>query len=162
MENPFWPEELSPVKAEFLVRWVCQIEAKPRHSNFNSKRFAAVEKMFNYAFFVIILLMGFVNTMSIKRSDKSENNLEKVDETEYPLKVNYDVYPVRIKSCWFEVARRLTKFAFIERSACGRSFVLCNRSKFCVVSSLRENHSQWSRVSRKMSKSDTVGTLIKS
>lgn len=54
--------------------------------------------MFNFAFFVIVLMMGLlnVNTMSIKRSsEKSENNLEKVDETEYPMKVNYDVYPVR-------------------------------------------------------------------
>lgn len=53
--------------------------------------------MFNFAFFVIVLLIGLmnVNTMSIKRSEKSANNLEKVDETEYPMKVNYDVYPVR-------------------------------------------------------------------
>lgn len=53
--------------------------------------------MFNFAFVVIILLIGVMNAnaMSIKRSEKSENNLEKIDETEYPLKVNYDVYPVR-------------------------------------------------------------------
>lgn len=53
--------------------------------------------MFNVAFFVIVLVMGLLNVsaMSIKRSEKSENNLEKVDETEYPMKVNYDVYPVR-------------------------------------------------------------------
>lgn len=53
--------------------------------------------MFNVAFLVIVLLIGLmhVNTMSIKRSEKSENNLEKVEDTEYPLKVNYDVYPVR-------------------------------------------------------------------
>lgn len=52
--------------------------------------------MFNAVFFVIVLLIGLmnVNTMSIKRSEKFENNLEKIDETEYPLKVNYDVYPV--------------------------------------------------------------------
>lgn len=56
--------------------------------------------MFNFACFVIILLIGFinVNSMSIKRSEKSANNLEKVDETEYPIKVNYDVYPVSQKS----------------------------------------------------------------
>lgn len=53
--------------------------------------------MFNVSFFVIVLVMGLLNVsaMSIKRSEKSENNLEKVDETEYPMKVNYDVYPVR-------------------------------------------------------------------
>lgn len=53
--------------------------------------------MFNVAFLVIVLLLGLmsVNSMSIKRSAKQENNLEKVDETEYPIKVNYDVYPVR-------------------------------------------------------------------
>lgn len=52
--------------------------------------------MFNFAFVVIILLIGFVNVnaMSLKRSEKSENNLEKVEDTEYPMKVNYDVYPV--------------------------------------------------------------------
>lgn len=61
--------------------------------------------MFNIAFFVIVLLIGLMNAnaMSIKRSEKSENNLEKIDETQYPLKVNYDVYPVRNfrMSCWF-------------------------------------------------------------
>jgi hypothetical protein len=52
--------------------------------------------MFNFACFVIIVIVGFMNVsaMSIKRSEKSANNLEKVDETEYPIKVNYDVYPV--------------------------------------------------------------------
>lgn len=52
--------------------------------------------MFNVAFFVIVLLAGFMNVsaMSIKRSEKSENNLEKVEDSEYPIKVNYDVYPV--------------------------------------------------------------------
>lgn len=66
--------------------------------------------MFNVAFFVIVLLLGLmsVNTMSIKRSAKSESNLEKVDETEYPIKVNYDVYPVR-----------------------NQSFLLSNKSDFC-------------------------------
>ena len=59
--------------------------------------------MFNLAFFVIVLLIGLmnVNTMSIKRSEKSANNLEKVDETEYPMKVNYDVYPVRYYCMFF-------------------------------------------------------------
>jgi hypothetical protein len=53
--------------------------------------------MFNLEFLVIVLLVGLVNVnaMSIKRSEKSENNLEKVEDTEYPMKVNYDVYPVR-------------------------------------------------------------------
>lgn len=53
--------------------------------------------MFNAASIVIVLLIGLINAnaMSLKRSEKSENNLEKVDETQYPLKVNYDVYPVR-------------------------------------------------------------------
>jgi hypothetical protein len=55
--------------------------------------------MFNFACYVIILLLGLisVDAMSIKRSEKSANNLEKVDETEYPMKVNYDVYPVSQK-----------------------------------------------------------------
>lgn len=45
---------------------------------------------------VILLLLGLisVDAMSIKRSEKSANNLEKVDDTQYPMKVNYDVYPV--------------------------------------------------------------------
>lgn len=49
-----------------------------------------------FSVFLIVLVMGFtnVNTMSIKRSEKSANNLEKVEDTEYPIKVNYDVYPV--------------------------------------------------------------------
>lgn len=53
--------------------------------------------MFNATVLVIVFLVGFinVNAMSIKRSEKTENNLEKVDQTEYPIKVNYDVYPVR-------------------------------------------------------------------
>lgn len=57
--------------------------------------------MFNTACFWIILLVGVTtsaNAMSLKRSEKSENNLEKVDNTEYPIKVNYDVYPVRRQS----------------------------------------------------------------
>lgn len=64
---------------------------------FESKKIGTDKVMFNLAFFVIVLLIGVMdaNAMSIKRSEKSENNLEKVDETEYPLKVNYDVYPVR-------------------------------------------------------------------
>ncbi|CRK94331.1 CLUMA_CG007846, isoform A [Clunio marinus] len=51
--------------------------------------------MFNISYLVMFLLVGLidVNTMTIKRSEKSANNLEKVDETEDPLKVNYDVYP---------------------------------------------------------------------
>lgn len=60
--------------------------------------FFLIEKMFNFAYFLLILLIGFiqVNSMTIsKRSDESENNLEKPDQTEYPMKVNYDVYPVR-------------------------------------------------------------------
>lgn len=60
--------------------------------------------MFNFAFVVILLLLGLidVDAMSIKRSEKSTNNLEKVDNTEYPIKVNYDVYPVSLMlSCVF-------------------------------------------------------------
>lgn len=55
--------------------------------------------MFNFACFVIVLVLGLINVdaMSIKRSEKAANNLEKVDETEYPMKVNYDVYPVSPK-----------------------------------------------------------------
>lgn len=34
--------------------------------------------------------------MSIKRSEKPESSLEKVEDTEDPMKVNYDVYPVRV------------------------------------------------------------------
>lgn len=56
--------------------------------------------MFNFVCFVIIATIGLsnVDAMSIKRSEKAANNLEKVDETEYPMKVNYDVYPVSQKS----------------------------------------------------------------
>lgn len=83
--------------------------------------------MFNVAFFVIVLLAGFMNVsaMSIKRSEKSENNLEKVEDTEYPIKVNYDVYPVSYR-CSHAVRR-----------AQGENFS-CNRSEifvpFCGVS----------------------------
>lgn len=75
--------------------------------------------MFNVAFFVIVLLAGFMNVsaMSIKRSEKSENNLEKVEDTEYPIKVNYDVYPVSYR-CSHAVRR-----------AQGENFS-CNRSEF--------------------------------
>lgn len=53
--------------------------------------------MFNLEVLLIFLFVGFLNVqaMSIKRSGKMENNLEKIDKTEYPSKVNYDVYPVR-------------------------------------------------------------------
>lgn len=50
---------------------------------------------------VLLVSLTNVNSMAIrKRSDKSENNLEKPDQTEYPnpMEVNYDVYPVRIFS----------------------------------------------------------------
>lgn len=50
-----------------------------------------------------VFLIGFfndVNSMAIsKRSDKTENSLERPDQTEYPEKVDYDVYPVR--RIWF-------------------------------------------------------------
>jgi len=50
--------------------------------------------MFNLEVTVIIMLIGFTNvyTASIKRS--ADKSLEKVDDTQYPAKVNYDVYPV--------------------------------------------------------------------
>lgn len=52
--------------------------------------------MFNSACFVIIFIFGLISAdaRSIKRSGKTDNNLEKVEDTEYPMKVNYDVYPV--------------------------------------------------------------------
>jgi hypothetical protein len=59
--------------------------------------------MYNFACFVIILLLGLisVDARSIKRSEKSANNLEKVDDTEDPMKVNYDVYPVSQNTSYF-------------------------------------------------------------
>jgi hypothetical protein len=85
--------------------------------------------MFNFGFFVIVLLVGLVNinARSIKRSEKSENNLEKVEDTEYPMKVNYDVYPVRkvsqIPVVTFsarpQLYSRLTSLNVNERDSCG-------------------------------------------
>lgn len=52
--------------------------------------------MFNFPLFAIVLSIGFMNVqaMSLKRSEKSESSLEKVEATDDPMKVNYDVYPV--------------------------------------------------------------------
>jgi hypothetical protein len=66
-----------------------------------AEKFKKIEKqkMFNCDFLVLLLLLGLltnVGSMSLKRSEKSDNNLEKVDDTEYPMKVNYDVYPVSL------------------------------------------------------------------
>jgi hypothetical protein len=100
------------------------------------KRFEIKKKMFHAAFCVIVLLMGLmnVNTMSIKRSEKSENNLEKMDETEYPLKVNYDVYPVSLKkSCWVN-----QKKCFMRRRRIFMLSVSCNRSHSSFFSFLRD------------------------
>lgn len=85
--------------------------------------------MFNAASIVIVLLIGLINAnaMSLKRSEKSENNLEKVDETQYPLKVNYDVYPVRkwaiLFVCGPPVGGEMLAKAIL------RFFTSCNRSK---------------------------------
>jgi hypothetical protein len=86
-------------------------------------------KMFNFTCYVIILLLGLisVDAMSIKRSEKSANNMEKVDDTEYPMKVNYDVYPVSQK-CRFRATPRLLKDLFVFGTRT-RTFLLCNRSK---------------------------------
>ena len=61
--------------------------------------------MFNFACFVIIFIFGLMNAdaRSIKRSEKTDNNLEKVEDTEYPMKVNYDVYPVSKKAAFSEL-----------------------------------------------------------
>lgn len=52
--------------------------------------------MFNFPLFAIVLSIGFMNVqaMSLKRSEKPESSLEKVEATDDPMKVNYDVYPV--------------------------------------------------------------------
>ena len=54
--------------------------------------------MNNLEVVLLLVIVGLINGMdsrALKRSDaKSENNVEKAED--YPTKVNYDVYPVRI------------------------------------------------------------------
>jgi hypothetical protein len=70
--------------------------------------------MVNVEFLTVLLLLGLsnVHAMSIKRSaERSEDNLEKVDESAY--KVNYDVYPVR----WLMIAFTCLLRAFRVRKS---------------------------------------------
>lgn len=89
-------------------------------------------KMYNFICFVIVLLLGLisVDARSIKRSEKNANNLEKVDDTEYPMKVNYDVYPVSQKMSLPKLSRCFSG-PFLKSAQ--KIFDMCNRSRRFIL-----------------------------
>lgn len=96
------------------------------------------KEMFNVVFFVIVLSLGLlsVSSMSIKRSARPENNLEKVDETEYPIKVNYDVYPVRtgtVGSFFVQQVRRFSPTSVLRWNFLAFGFEFHVGGDICVT-----------------------------
>lgn len=67
-------------------------------------------KMNNLEVVLLLVIVGLINGMdsrALKRSEtKTENNVEKAEE--YPTKVNYDVYPVMIRTYMLKINLKKT------------------------------------------------------